>query len=129
MKNIKTFKLNEIIDIRRTLVVGKVLTSAGENYFFQDDDYQNMVKIGGPGPKDHPAADHKIVYNFKTLTTMFNAAGYKVKLLEYCDAGGKFHQNPWDGIDGVIFRSKKYDLRNHGEQLVFPSLIVDAIKV
>lgn len=96
--------------------------------FFQNKEYQNTVKIGGPGPKDHPAADHKIVYNYKTITNMFHTAGFEVKLLEYCDEKGTFHQNYWDGKDGVIFRSKKYDPRNQGQQLVFPSLIVDAIK-
>lgn len=30
--------------------------------FFQDETYQNIVKVGGPGPKDHPAASHKILY-------------------------------------------------------------------
>lgn len=60
---------------------------------------------------------------------MFHAAGYKVKLLEYFDEKGKFQQNIWDGRDGVIFRSKKFDPRNQGNQLVFPSLIVDAIKI
>lgn len=97
--------------------------------FFQDEAYQDMVKVGGPGPKDHPAADHKIVYNYKTITSMFNAAGYEVKKLEYCDTEGEFHQNPWFGKDGVIFRSKKYDPRNKGKRLIFPSLIVDAIKL
>ena len=97
--------------------------------FFKNDIYQHMVKIGGPGPKDHPAASHKIVHNYKTLSTMFQAAGYVVTLLEYCDEEGNFHQNEWKGTDGVIFRSKKYDPRNQGEELVFPSLIIDAKKL
>ncbi|MEI4828788.1 hypothetical protein WAX78_14945 [Bacillus sp. FJAT-53711] len=33
-----------------------------------------------------------------------------------------------DANDGVIFRSKRYDSRNQGDKLGFPSLIVDAIK-
>ena len=60
---------------------------------------------------------------------MFEAAGFKVKLLEYFDEKGNFHQNRWNGADGVIFRSKKYDPRNQGEKKVFPSLIIDAIKL
>lgn len=96
--------------------------------FFPDKAYQNIVKVGGPGPQDHPAASHKIVHNYKTLKKMFETAGYKVKLLEYCDEEGKFHYNSWNGKDGVIFRSKKFDPRNQGDQLVFPSLIIDAIK-
>ena len=96
--------------------------------YFQDESYQNIVKIGGPGPKEHPAASHKIVHNYKTLTKMFETAGFKVNLLEYCDEEGIFHQNDWDGLDGVVFRSKKYDPRNQGDKLVFPSLIIDAVK-
>ncbi|UHA58639.1 SAM-dependent methyltransferase [Metabacillus litoralis] len=96
--------------------------------FFRDDEYQNIIKIGGPGPKNHPAASHKIVHNYKTLSRMFESAGFEVNILEYCDSNGIFHFKDWDGSQGVIFRSKKYDPRNQGERMVFPSLIVDAIK-
>jgi predicted SAM-dependent methyltransferase len=114
---------------RKFLKPAGYIRCAVPDAFFQDEKYQDMVQIGGPGPKDHPAADHKTVYNYKTITNMFNTAGYEIKLLEYCDDKGEFRQNFWDGRDGVIFRSKKYDPRNQGEQLVFPSLIVDAIKI
>jgi predicted SAM-dependent methyltransferase len=95
--------------------------------YFPDEEYQNIVKIGGPGPKDHPAASHKIVHTYHTLTKLFEEAGYKVNLLEYCDEGGNFHFNDWNPEDGVIFRSKKFDPRNQ-DRLRFPSLILDAIK-
>lgn len=96
--------------------------------YFPDESYQNIVQVGGPGPKKHAAAGHKIVHNYKTLTKMFESAGYEVKLLEFCDEEGNFHQKYWDGVDGVIFRSKKYDSRNKGDKLIFPSLIIDAVK-
>jgi predicted SAM-dependent methyltransferase len=95
--------------------------------FFSDKTYQNIVQIGGPGPKDHPAASHKIVHNYKTLSSMFETAGFDVRLLEYCDEAGEFHYNEWDGKDGIIFRSKRYDPRNQ-RKLLFPSLIIDAFK-
>jgi predicted SAM-dependent methyltransferase len=95
---------------------------------FPDEHYQNIVQVGGPGPSDHAAASHKIVHDFKSLAKMFETAGYEVRLLEYCDDEGNFHQNSWEGADGIIFRSKKYDPRNQGEKLVFPSLIIDAVK-
>ncbi|SDC82240.1 Predicted SAM-depedendent methyltransferase [Terribacillus halophilus] len=97
--------------------------------YFPDESYQNIVKVGGPGPKDHPAASHKIVYTYRTFTEMFEAAGFKIKLLEYFDEDGTFHEEYWDGADGVIFRSKKYDPRNQGRKLSFPSLIADAYKI
>ncbi|MBN8192932.1 SAM-dependent methyltransferase [Bacillus sp. NTK074B] len=96
--------------------------------YFPDETYQSIVQIGGPGPEDHPAASHKIVYNYRLLTEVFEAAGFEVSLLEYFDEEGHLHDNGWDGADGVIFRSKKYDPRNHGERLVAPSLIIDAFK-
>ncbi|MDP5274770.1 class I SAM-dependent methyltransferase [Chengkuizengella axinellae] len=96
--------------------------------FFPDESYQDFVKVGGPGPKDHPAASHKIVYNYHTLSEVFKTSGFKVVLLEYCDDKGTFHHHEWLAEDGVIFRSKKYDPRNQGEQIVCPSLMIDAIK-
>ena len=96
--------------------------------YFPDEEYQNMVKVGGPGPKEHPAASHKIVYNYRTLSSIFEIAGYEVNLLEYCDEEGDFHFNEWQKEDGVIFRSKKCDPRNQGDKLIFPSLIIDVIK-
>ena len=59
---------------------------------------------------------------------MVETAGFEVRLLEYFDENGVFHLQEWDGENGVIFRSKKYDPRNQGDEIVFASLIVDAIK-
>ncbi|XKF67560.1 SAM-dependent methyltransferase [Virgibacillus necropolis] len=95
---------------------------------FPDETYQKIVQVGGPGPNDHPAASHKIVYNYKTLSEMFELAGFEVKLLEYCDKNGEFHSNEWSGEDGVIFRSMKFDPRNQGGKILVPSLIIDAVK-
>jgi predicted SAM-dependent methyltransferase len=95
--------------------------------YFPNEEYQNIVKIGGPGPKEHPAASHKIVHNYHTLIKMFEEAGYNVNLLEYCDEDGNFHFKDWNPEDGVIFRSKKFDPRNQ-DKLRFPSLILDATK-
>ncbi|SDD72694.1 Predicted SAM-depedendent methyltransferase [Paenibacillus sp. UNCCL117] len=96
--------------------------------FFRNEWYQNLVKIGGPGPKDHPAASHKIVHDYKSLTKMFEEAGFKVKLLEFCDEDGRFHFQEWDPECGFIYRSFRFDHRNKHGDLGFVSLIVDAIK-
>jgi predicted SAM-dependent methyltransferase len=95
--------------------------------YFPDETYQSIVKVGGPGPKDHPAASHKVVHNYNTLSKLFETAGFEVELLEYFTEEGQFHYKEWDSEDGVIFRSKKYDPRNKNE-LKFPSLILDAKK-
>lgn len=95
---------------------------------FRNEWYQNMVKVGGPGPADHPAASHKIVHDSKSLTAMFKEAGFKVKLLEYCDEDGGFIYQDWDERDGYIYRSKRFDHRNQDGSLGFVSLIADAVK-
>ncbi|MDN4595242.1 class I SAM-dependent methyltransferase [Polycladomyces subterraneus] len=96
--------------------------------FFPDLEYQRIVQVGGPGPKDHPAASHKIVYNYRTLTQMFEEAGFETSLLEYCDENGQFHYRHWDPDDGKIFRSLRFDHRNKDGKLRSVSIIVDAIK-
>jgi predicted SAM-dependent methyltransferase len=95
---------------------------------FPDPDYQRMVQAGGPGPADHPAADHKLVYDLGRLTAVLASAGFVVEPLEYCDAAGRFHHRPWDLASGPIYRSLRLDHRNRDGKLGFVSLIVDAVK-
>ncbi|SMB80248.1 class I SAM-dependent methyltransferase [Deinococcus hopiensis] len=95
---------------------------------FPDPDYQRLVQVGGPGPADHPAADHKLVYDWRTFVDVFRGAGFEVTLLEYCDDAGQFHTRDWDLEAGPIYRSLRLDHRNAGGQLGFVSLIVDARK-
>ena len=95
---------------------------------FRNEWYQNLVQIGGPGPKDHPSATHKIVHDYKTITNMLILAGFEVSLLEYCDDEGVFHYKYWNDLDGHIGRSLRFDTRNSTEKLGMVSLIVDAHK-
>lgn len=107
---------------------GGYIRCAVPDSFFPDEEYQEGVQVGGPGPLDHPAASHKIVHNYKTIISMFESAGFQVKLLEYCDESGEFHCNDWDEKAGFIYRSKRFDHRNQDGKLGFVSLIVDAVK-
>lgn len=95
---------------------------------FRNEWYQNMVQVGGPGPDNHPAATHKIVYDYKTLVKVFESAGFEVLLLEYCDENGDFHYLYWNEIDGKIGRSFRFDTRNSTESLGMVSIIIDAKK-
>ncbi|HET7300482.1 MAG TPA: hypothetical protein VFJ01_07485 [Oleiagrimonas sp.] len=95
---------------------------------FPDDDYQCTVQIGGPGPAGHPAASHKVIYTWDTLTAVFEQAGFEVRLLEWCDDEGVFHATDWDARDGFVYRSLRFDHRNQHGQLRFVSLIIDATK-
>jgi predicted SAM-dependent methyltransferase len=105
---------------------GGYLRCAVPDKNFPDAEYQNTVKIGGPGPPDHPAADHKIVYEYQSFRDVFLSAGFTVDLLEYCDEHGRFHFNYWDPADGVIYRSLRSDHRNQNGKLGSVSLILDA---
>lgn len=105
---------------------GGYLRCAVPDKNFPDAEYQKMVQVGGPGPQDHPAADHKIVYDYLLFCDAFQSAGFLVDLLEYCDNQGRFHFNYWDPADGVIYRSLRSDHRNQNGKLGFVSLILDA---
>lgn len=95
---------------------------------FPDADYQRTVRVGGPGPADHPAATHHLLYDWRTLPPVFTAAGFDVRLLEWWDDTAAFHAEPWDERDGFIYRSARFDHRNRAGRLGFTSLIVDAVR-
>lgn len=107
---------------------GGYIRCAVPDAFFKNEEYQRIVQVGGPGPANHPAASHKIVHNHVSLVRMFESAGFKVRLLEYCDEQGDFHFNYWDPEGGFIYRSLRFDHRNKEGKLGFVSLIVDAFK-
>ncbi|MDX1473628.1 MAG: hypothetical protein R3309_05615 [Reinekea sp.] len=107
---------------------GGLLRVAVPDGYFPDAEYQRLVQVGGPGPADHPAADHKVVYNHQTFSEVFNAVGFQVDLLEYCDERGRFHYHQWDYQTGPIYRSLLSDHRNSKDGLGFTSLVLDAIK-
>lgn len=107
---------------------GGYLRCAVPDGHFPNEEYQRTVQIGGPGPADHPAADHQIVYDYKLFSDIFARAGFAVDLLEYCDETGRFHYNQWSAADGPIYRSLLSDHRNKDGVWRSVSLIVDAKK-
>ncbi|MCF8411896.1 MAG: hypothetical protein K9G44_00665 [Melioribacteraceae bacterium] len=105
---------------------GGCLRIAVPDGFNPDKDYFEYVKPGGFGPG---ADDHKILYNYKTLTQLFPPEKFKVKLLEYYDEQGKFVQNDWNAKNGFIYRSAENDSRNSNYKVLYNSIIIDAIKL
>ena len=95
---------------------------------FRNAWYQSIVQVGGNGDPSHPAFTHKIVYDYVTLKTVFEKAGFEVELLEYCDENGTFHYTDWDERDGRIGRSLRFDTRNKDGKLGMVSIILDAKK-
>ncbi len=110
------------------LAPGGYVRVAVPDGLFPDEDYQRTVQVGGPGPVDHPAASHKVVYEYRTLPAVFEQVGFEVRLLEWWDEDGIFHAESWDERDGFIYRSARFDHRNVDGRLGFTSLIIDAIK-
>ncbi len=102
-----------------------VLRIAVPDGFHPDPEYINYVKPNGSGMG---AEDHKILYNYKLMKEKLEKVGFSVNLLEYWDEEGNFHFTDWSIDDGKIMRSKRYDERNSDGNLVYTSLIVDAIK-
>lgn len=94
--------------------------------FHKDKSYIDAVDVGGSGAGSD---DHKVLYNYKTFSKVFENAGFNVKLLEYFDEENNFHFNDWDKKKGMIHRSKRYDARNQQNELTYTSIIIDVFKV
>lgn len=112
----------------KALKPGGYIRCAVPDKNFRNEWYQNMVQVGGPGPVDHPAATHKVVYDYQTLQRVFSEAGFEVTLLEYCDENGDFHYTYWNEADGKIGRSFRFDTRNSVNKIGMVSIIIDAKK-
>ena len=93
--------------------------------FNPDPNYLEWVRPGGTGAG---ADDHKVLYTHESLSQLLAMAGFKVELLEYFDADGKFHFSDWNPQDGMIHRSRRFDQRNRDGRLDYTSLNVDAHK-
>ncbi|WP_019009798.1 class I SAM-dependent methyltransferase [Deinococcus aquatilis] len=94
-----------------------------------DPAYQALVAVNGPGP----AADHQVVYTLETFAPIFEAAGFRVRPLEWWDAAGQFHRADWNPAEAPIGRSSFLDDRNAAwragsGQLGFTSLILDVFR-
>lgn len=91
--------------------------------FHSDPFYIDHVKPGGRG---NGADDHKVLYNYMTITCVLSEEQYDYNLLEYFDELGQFHRFPWKPSNGFVVRSADHDPRNPERPLTYTSLIVDA---
>jgi predicted SAM-dependent methyltransferase/GT2 family glycosyltransferase len=105
---------------------GGVLRIAVPDGYHPDPDYIAQVKPGGYGPG---ADDHKVLYNYRSLTRLLQENGFEPNLLEWFDETGVFHAREWSPDDGMIQRSSRYDPRNKAVANRYTSLIIDAVKV
>lgn len=86
--------------------------------------YIDWVRPGGSGIGAH---DHKVLYNYLTLTCILSEENWDYDLLEYFDEHGQFHSQTWTVADGFVERSSRYDPRNKERPLSYTSLIVDVL--
>ena len=110
-----------IIDLKP----GGYLRVAVPDGYHPDPTYIENVKVGGIGAY---AWDHKVLYNYKTLKKVFEKAGFSLMLYEYFDEKGVFHQREWAPANVIIHRSRNFDKRNEKGQLIYTSIILDALK-
>ncbi len=73
---------------------------------------------------------HKALYNVDVLVALLEKVGFRVTPLEYFNSEGKFCFVPWDGTDGHVKRSRRYDKQELFKigDMFYTSLIVDARK-
>jgi predicted SAM-dependent methyltransferase len=108
---------------RKYLKPGGYLRVAVPDGNHPDHKYIEHVRPMGTGPG---ADDHRVLYNYKLIVSIFSKAGFEVKLLEYFDENKKFTFNHWNPDDGMIDRSMRFDERNQKTALTYTSLIIDA---
>jgi predicted SAM-dependent methyltransferase len=118
---------------------GGYLRVAVPDGLLPDPTYIELVRPGGSSAGsglDGNAANHRALYNYQTLGSLFEQAGFQVVLYEYFDHNGRFHYQPWDAAKGTISRSKQYDPRKResvypgslDDYLRYVSLVLDAVK-
>ena len=107
------------------LAPGGYLRIAVPDGLHPDPAYIEQIRPGGSGSG---ADDHKVLYTYKTLSTLLESVSFEIRLLEYFDEDGKFHYSEWSPDDGMIARSSRFDQRNTIKPNVYTSLIVDALK-
>ena len=90
--------------------------------FHKEENYINTVKPGGTG---EGAEDHKHLFNYKTLSSIFEKQGFVSYLKEYWDENGEFHTTYSNDDFGLIQRCFINDFRNKDKIPHYTSLITD----
>lgn len=91
--------------------------------FHSDRAYIEHVRPGGTGPA---ADDHKHLFNYKSLTDLFERFGYRHHLVEYWDEKGVFHSFYSNGTEkGHIKRCLLNHRKNIDGKPHYTSLIID----
>lgn len=125
-------------NIRQMLQLGGYWRIAVPDGFHPSDEYINWVAPDSSGERflamfrqaDEP--DHKLLWNYHTLSKFLIENGFEVILREWFDELGYFHRGEWNELDGKIHRcagSSWSSFLSFVTGAPYTSLIVDAIKV
>lgn len=93
--------------------------------FHKDRNYVEQVKPGGTG---NGAEDHKHLFNYKSLSEVFEKAGFKANPIEYWNEEKEFYTVYKNDNNGIIRRSFINDKRNSDGSPNYTSLIIDFTK-
>lgn len=107
------------------LKVGGRARIAVPDGFHKDQHYVDAVKPGGSGAGSE---DRKVLYNYKSLSSIFEQAGFKINAYEYFDENHQLQLNDWDSDYGYVSRTFYNDQRNSDGQPHYTSILIDAIK-
>lgn len=69
------------------------------------EEYREYVRPGGQGGG---AASHEVLFTVASLVDLLETAGFATRPLEYWDAEGRFHHEPWSTADGSIGRRPRF---------------------
>jgi len=90
--------------------------------YHKEQEYIDIVKPGGSG---EGADDHKHLFNYKSLSNIFEKYGFIPYVIEYWDEEKQFHSSYLNDENGYIHRSFINDKRNKNNIPNFTSLIID----
>jgi predicted SAM-dependent methyltransferase len=114
---------------------GGYLRVAVPDGFHPDPRYIDEVKPGAVAVTAGNAENHSALYTYRSLSRVFEDAGFRVVLCEYFDEQGQFHSADWDRSAGTIWRSRRFDPvpgrpfpSDLHQSLSYSSLMLDAVK-
>jgi predicted SAM-dependent methyltransferase len=90
--------------------------------YHSDKEYISLVKPGGTG---EGADDHKHLFNYKSLSSLFEMFNFESELIEYWNEEGEFYSKYSNDENGYVHRSFINDKRNLNGVPHYTSLIVD----
>lgn len=127
LEHLETFEVKLMaINIKKYSNSGVNVRIAVPDGFHTDKAYIDHVRPGGTGPA---ADDHKQLFNYRSLCTIFEEVGYSSTLIEYWDENGVFRSDYKNGDEkGHIKRCLLNHRKNIDGKPNYTSLIIDFTK-